>query len=380
MMLKLDSFIYFDHNATTAVDERVLQTMLPYFNQNFANAASITYGMALSAKSAVDEAREQVAGMLNCLAQEISFTSGATEAINTAIKGVFWKYQVKGKHFVSVATEHPAVLDTLRWIETQGAEVTLLQVNEQGEINLEELKDAIREDTVAVVAMLANNETGVIYPIREVADIVHEKKSILICDATQAIGKMKVDVQELGIDVLALSGHKFYAPKGVGALYLRRRGPRVVINPLMHGGQHERGNRSGTLNVPGIIGLGHAAQLSTEFIESYKQNVNPIRLWLEKQLISNNIARINASQAPRLSNTINAELIQVRAESVIKKIQTEVAVSTGSACSAADPKPSHVLLAMGKSVEEAHHTIRISLGVENTMEEAERFIELLKSI
>ena len=232
-MSETNRFIYFDNNATTPIDPRVLETMLPYFSENFGNAASITYGLGLQAKHAVDQARENIAQEINCIDQEISFTSGATEALNTAIKGIFWRYQVKGKHFVTLPTEHKAVLDTLKWIATQGAEITYLKVDENGLIDLEELSNAIRTDTVAVITMLANNETGVIQPVRKIAKIVHDKNSILICDATQAIGKIKVDVQQLGIDVMALSAHKLYGPKGVGALYLRRRNPRVTIDPLL---------------------------------------------------------------------------------------------------------------------------------------------------
>lgn len=372
-------FIYFDHNATTPVDTRVLEAMLPYFSENFGNASSITYGLGLKSKHAVDTAREQLAGLINCTSQEISFTSGATEALNTAIKGIFWRYQVKGKHFVSLPTEHKAVLDTLKWIVTQGAEVTYLKVNDNGIIDLDELKSSIRPDTVAVVTMLANNETGVIQPIRKIAEIVHERNTILICDATQAIGKINVDVHELGIDVLALSAHKFYGPKGAGALYLRRRNPRVSIEPLFHGGGHERGNRSGTLNVPGIVGLGKAAELSPEFISDYLIKILPVRKYIETELVKDNFAEIHAQEAERLPNTLNAQLRHIKAETVIKKIQHRAGISTGSACSSADPKPSHVLLAMGFSPEQAHHTIRISLGVKNTIEEAAEFLKLLKS-
>lgn len=373
-------FIYFDHNATTPVDSRVLETMLPYFTENFGNAASITYGLGLRAKHAVDISRERVAQLINCTSQEISFTSGATEALNTAIKGIFWRYQIKGKHFVAMPTEHKAVIDTLKWIETQGAEITYLNVDKDGMIDLNELDSSIRPDTIAVITMLANNETGVILPIQKIAEIVHEKKSILICDATQAVGKIKVDVQELGIDVLAMSTHKFYGPKGVGALYLRRRNPRVTIDPLFHGGGHERGNRSGTLNVPGIVGLGRASELANEFISDYEKEILPIRNYLETELIKNGFASIHAQNVERLPNTINAQLHHIKAETVIKKIQHRVGVSTGSACSSADPKPSHVLLAIGCTPEQAHHTIRISLGVKNTMEEAQEFLKQLREI
>ncbi|MCO5234404.1 MAG: cysteine desulfurase [Chitinophagales bacterium] len=373
----MNSFIYFDHNATTAVDERVLETMLPYFNKNYGNASSITYGMGLSAKNAVETARIQVANLINCIAQEIIFTSGATEAINTAIKGIFWRYQIKGKHFITAKTEHKAVLDSLKWIETQGAEVSYLGVNENGLIKIEELENLIRKDTVAVIVMLANNETGVIQPIKEISQITNQKNTILICDATQAIGKINVDVQKYGIDVLALSAHKFYGPKGVGALYLRRKSPRVSLTPLLHGGGHERENRSGTLNVPLIVGLGKASVLATEYIQTYQEKILPIKQFLEDQLISKKIATINAYQTQRLPNTISAQLHNIKAETIIKKIQSRIGISTGSACSSSRPEPSHVLLAMGLTQEQAHHTIRISLGIDNKMEDAELFLKLI---
>ncbi|HUH75238.1 MAG TPA: cysteine desulfurase family protein [Chitinophagales bacterium] len=373
-------FIYFDNNATTPVHPKVLETMLPYFSESFGNAASITYGLGLQAKHAVDQAKENVAQIINCIEQEISFTSGATEALNTTIKGIFWRYHVKGKHFVTLPTEHKAVLDTLKWIATQGAEITYLNVDKNGLIDLEELTLAIRTDTVAVITMLANNETGVLQPIQEIAKIVHDKNSILICDATQAVGKIKVDVQELGIDVMALSAHKFYGPKGVGALYLRRRSPRVTIDALLHGGGHERGNRSGTLNVPGIVGLGKASELVPEFIKDYEEKILPIRKYLEEEIVKNNIGKIIAQDVNRLPNTINVQLYHIKAETVIKCIKHRIGISTGSACSSADPQPSHVLLAMGLTKEQAHHTIRISLGIMNTLEDAQEFMSLLKNI
>lgn len=379
-MSETNRFIYFDNNATTPIDPRVLETMLPYFSENFGNAASITYGLGLQAKHAVDQARENIAQEINCIDQEISFTSGATEALNTAIKGIFWRYQVKGKHFVTLPTEHKAVLDTLKWIATQGAEITYLKVDENGLIDLKELSNAIRTDTVAVITMLANNETGVIQPVRKIAKIVHDKNSILICDATQAIGKIKVDVQQLGIDVMALSAHKLYGPKGVGALYLRRRNPRVTIDPLLHGGGHERGNRSGTLNVPGIVGLGKAIELVPEFIKDYQEKILPIRKYIESEIVKNNIGNILAQEVNRIPNTINVQLNQLKAETVIKKLQHRIGISTGSACSSADPQPSHVLLAMGLTKEQSHHSIRISLGLMNTMEDAKEFLRILGEI
>ena len=380
MISTIPSFIYFDHNATTPVDSRVLEAMLPYFSDKFGNAASITYALGLGAKAAVDGAREKVAQMIHCIPQEITFTSGSTESLNTIIKGIFWRYRSKGNHFVSLPTEHQAVLDTLQWITSQGAEVSFAKVRPNGLVDIADLKAKIRPDTIAVIAMLANNETGVIQPIRELSEMAHQNGSLLVCDATQAIGKMEVDVQALGIDAMTCSAHKFYGPKGVGMMFLRRKSPRVSIEALIHGGGHERGNRSGTLNVTGIVGIGKAAELTPEFIQCYRDKILPIRKYIEETLGNYGIATINCQETDRLSNTINARLQNLRAELVIKHIQHKVAISTGSACSASDPKPSHVLLAMGHTEEEAHHTIRISLGVENTMEEAQIFIDLLRKI
>lgn len=372
-------YFYFDHNATTPVAEEVLRAMLPFFREQFANAASQTHPMGRKAKDAVELARTQVADLLNAESSEIYFTSGATEAINTSLKGIFLKYKNKGKHIVSVATEHSAVLDTLAFLEKQGAEITLLPVDNQGCIDLKELDNAIRNDTVAVAVMLANNETGVIQSIREIAEIVHRKSSIMMCDATQAVGKINVDVQDLGIDVLALSAHKMYGPKGVGALYLRRKNPRVVVESLLHGGGHERGVRSGTLNVPGIVGLGKAAEIAPQNIEIYETKILPLRQKMETAFVDLG-GIINGRGAERLPNTINVSFPSISAEDVIRKTQSWLAISTGSACSSVNQEPSHVLKAMGLSDVMAKRTLRFSLGVENTSEEVARVINAMKGL
>jgi len=377
--MNLNPYLYFDHNATTPVAEEVLQTMLPYFREQFANAASQTHPMGRRAKDAVELARTQVAELLNAETSEIYFTSGATEALNTALKGIFSKYKNKGKHIVSVATEHSAVLDTLAFLEKQGAEITLLSVDYHGLINLQEIENAIRKDTVAVAVMLANNETGVIQSIQQIAEIVHRKSSIMICDATQAVGKISVNVQELGIDVLALSAHKMYGPKGVGALYLRRKSPRVVLDPLLHGGGHERGVRSGTLNVPGIVGLGKAAEIAPQNIEIYQNKILPLKQQLETAFI-NFGGIINGGGTERLPNTINVTFPSISAEDVIRKTQSWLAISTGSACSSVNQEPSHVLKAMGLTDVLAKRTLRFSLGVENTKEEVARVINAMKEL
>jgi cysteine desulfurase len=335
--------------------------------------------MGRRAKDAVELARTQVAELLNAETSEIYFTSGATEALNTALKGIFSKYKNKGKHIVSVATEHSAVLDTLTFLEKQGAEITLLLVVKNGMISLQELENAIRKDTVAVAVMLANNETGAIHPIQEIAALVHQKDSILVCDATQAVGKIKVDVQELGIDVLAMSAHKMYGPKGVGALYLRRKSPRVVVEPLLHGGGHERGVRSGTLNVPGIVGLGAAATIAPKNIEIYEKEILPLKQQLETSFIDFG-GIINGGDAERLPNTVNVTFPSISAEDVIRKTQSWLAISTGSACSSVNQEPSHVLKAMGLTDVLAKRTLRFSLGVENTKEEVERILVAMNEI
>lgn len=372
--------IYLDHNATTPVHQKVLDSMWPFFSEHFGNAASHTHSLGTRSKDAVESARESLAQALNAHPQEIIFTSGATEALNTALKGIFWKYATKGRHFVTVATEHKAVLDTLQWLEKLGATLTILPVDEQGNIDLNLLSESIRQDTIAVAVMLANNETGVIHPIKEIASIVHAHKSILVCDATQAFGKMPVDVQDLGADVLPLSAHKCYGPKGVGAMYIRRKDPRVAIEPLLHGGGHERGIRSGTLNVPGIVGLGVAAQMSGEWIDVYQHQVRSLRDKLEEHLMVTGKVSVNGLSAKRLTNTISLRLHQVKAETVIQHLRNRVALSTGSACSSANPEPSHVLKAMGLTDKEAHHTLRISLGISNTEAEIIQVGDLLREV
>jgi cysteine desulfurase len=351
--------------------------MLPYFSEQYGNAASHTHLMGTMAKDAVESARESVAALINAHPQEITFTSGATEGLNTALKGIFYKYASKGKHFVSAATEHKAVLDTLGWLVKQGAELTILPVNEKGELNLETLAKSIRRDTVAVAIMYANNETGVIHPMEQISAIVHDKNSILVCDGTQAIGKIPVNVQQSGVDVLAFSAHKCYGPKGVGALYVRRKNPRVVLDPLLHGGGHERGLRSGTLNVPGIVALGKCAELAPGWIAKYSGEILSLKAMLEDALCSDGRAIVNGKGANILPNTLNVRLLNTKAETVIQHIRNRIALSTGSACSSANPEPSHVLLAMGLTEKEAHHSLRLSLGIGNTREEMEEIIQIL---
>lgn len=360
--------IYLDYNSTTPVDAKVLEAMLPYFSQKFGNAASRTHAYGWIADEAVKRARKQVADLINCLDQEIIFTSGSTEAINLAIKGVYENYQSKGNHIITVATEHKAVLDTCKSLEERGAEVTYLPVDHEGMIDLQQLKESITDRTVLVCIMYANNETGVLHPIKEIGKIVHEKGSILMCDATQAIGKMNIDVQDEGIDLMCISAHKFYGPKGVGALYVRRKGPRVSLHPQMDGGGHERGLRSGTLNVPGIVGLGKACEMAAGDIIPLKNQIPGMRDQLEKGLLALGDVMVNGSVTHRGPNTSNLSFKGINADALIMKIK-DVAVATGSACTSALIEPSHVLKAMGVPDELAYSSVRFSIGKYTTAEE-----------
>lgn len=368
------STVYLDHNATTPVDERVLEVMLPYFTERFGNAASRTHAFGWTADEAVKRARKQVADLINCLDQEIIFTSGSTEGINLAIKGVFDNYQTKGNHIVTVATEHKAVLDTCKALEERGAEVTYLPVNKEGLIDLQQLNNSITDKTILVCVMYANNETGVIQPIKQIAEIAHSKGSIMMCDATQAIGKLPVDVQVEGIDLLCMSAHKLYGPKGAGALYVRRRGPRVSLLAQIHGGGHERGVRSGTLNVPGIVGLGKACELAKEEMPGNAARMAVLRDKLESKLLELGDVIINGSTKYRLPNTTNLSFKGISSDALITRIKS-IAVATGSACTSALIEPSHVLKTMGIPDELAYSSIRFSLGKDTTEADIDLAIE-----
>jgi len=357
--------IYLDYNATTPVDERVLQKMLPYFSQKFGNAASKTHAAGWIADEAVKYARKQVADFIGAVEQEIIFTSGSTEAINLAIKGVFEAYRNKGNHIIAVKTEHKAVLDTLENLEKKGANISLLNVDKNGLIDLNELEEAITEKTILVCVMLANNETGVMQPIKAISEIVHKKNSIFFCDATQAIGKIPVDVNHYGIDLMCISAHKFYGPKGVGALYVRRKNPRVSLIAQIVGGGHERGLRSGTLNVPGIVGFGEACAICN-FNEYDK--IKLLRDEFENRMLQIKDVFVNCKDSLRLPNTSNITIKGIKADALISRIP-DIAIATGSACTSALPRPSHVLTAMGLSAEDAYGSIRISIGKYTTKEE-----------
>jgi cysteine desulfurase len=360
--------VYLDYNSTSPVDARVLENMLPYFSEKFGNASSRTHSFGWTAAQAVDDARMQVAELLNVEAQEIIFTSGSTEAINLALKGVFAAYQSKGKHIITAQTEHKAVIDTCHFLETLGAEITFLPVDREGNIDPADLKKNIRPDTILVAIMLANNETGTIQPIQQLSEITHANGSIFFSDATQAFGKMKVDVQEMGIDLCCISAHKIYGPKGVGALYVRRKDPRVSLLAQMHGGGHERGLRSGTLNVPGIVGLGKAAEFAAAEWWDNAGKMSVLRSKFEWKLTEMENVFVNGNIRNRLPNTCNLSIGGIKADQLIAKLPL-LAFSTGSACTSALPEPSHVLKAMGLSAEQCYSSIRISLGKDSTEEE-----------
>jgi cysteine desulfurase len=366
--------IYLDYNSTTPVDKRVLDTMLPYFSEKFGNASSRTHSFGWVAEDAVKIARQQVADLINCLDQEIVFTSGSTEAINLALKGVWENYKSKGNHIITVKTEHKAILDTCKSLEKKGAEITYLSVNREGLIDLQELKTALKSETILVTVMYANNETGVIQPIREIAELVHANNSFFMCDATQAVGKINIDVADEHIDLMCLSAHKFYGPKGVGALYVRRKDPRVTLFPQIDGGGHERGLRSGTLNVTGIVGLGKACEIAKLEMWDDAARISKLRTKLEQLLCDLPNVFINGSTKNRLFNTTNITFQGIRSETMIKKIPT-IAVAMGSACTSALPEPSHVLKAMGFNDEDIYSSVRFSLGKYTTEEEINEVIE-----
>ena len=368
---------YFDYNATTPVNPLVLECMLPYFNVHFGNASSIhSYGW--QASEAIVIAREQVASLIAASPSEITFTSGATESMNMAIKGIAVRYESKGKHIISFETEHYAVLESLNYLSSRGWDIELLPVKTNGLPDLDLLQKAIRTDTVFIAAMLANNESGVIFPMSEITSIARANGVLTICDATQACGKMNVDVDELGVDVLALSAHKFYGPKGCGALYLRRRNPRVTLEALIHGGGQEGNRRSGTLNIPAIVGLGKAAELASQNLNTYNENTSQLRDLLESELRKHFDVQILADEVRRLSNTSFFRIKGIQSSLLISKLH-QFAFSTGSACSSSEPRPSHVAMAMGLNEEQAFEAVRLSLGIDSEEVEIHAFIQSLKN-
>jgi cysteine desulfurase len=369
--------IYLDNNATTPMDPRVLEAMLPYFNEKFGNAASRNHPFGWAAEEGVDYAREQISKLINCSEKEIIFTSGATESNNLAIKGVFEMYAAKGNHIITATTEHKAVLDTCAHLEKLGASITYLQVKADGLIDLEELSNAITDKTILVSIMYGNNEIGVVQPMKEISAITRSKGVLLHTDATQTVGKIPVDVEADGIDLLSFTAHKMYGPKGVGALYVRRKNPRVKVTAQMDGGGHERGMRSGTLNVPGSVGVGKACEIAMQDMEKDTIRLSAMRDRLEKSLVELEEAYINGNTEHRLPHVTNISFKYVEGEGLMMAMK-DLAVSSGSACTSASLEPSYVLKSLGLNDDLAHSSIRFGLGRFTTDEEIDYAIECTK--
>jgi cysteine desulfurase len=363
--------IYFDNHATTQVDPRVVQAMLPYFTEKFGNAASRNHPFGWAGEEAVENARAPVASLIGATPKEIIFTSGATESDNLMIKGVAEMYREKGNHIITQAIEHKAVLDTCKRLEKEGFEVTYLPVGKDGRVSPEDVRKAITPKTILITIMYANNEIGIINPIQEIGKIAKEHGIFFASDGVQAVGKIPVDVQKDNIDLLAISAHKIYGPKGVGALYVRRRNPRVQLSAIIDGGGHERGMRSGTLNVPGIVGLGAACEIAQKEMAEESVRLSKLRDRLKSGLESKlDEVFINGSMEHRLPNNLNMSFAYVEGESLLMGIN-DIAVSSGSACTSATLEPSYVLKALGVGEDLAHTSIRFGLGRFNTEEEVD---------
>ncbi|WP_121354201.1 IscS subfamily cysteine desulfurase [Flavisolibacter nicotianae] len=369
--------LYLDYNATTPCDPRVVEVMLPFFSTQFGNAASRHHSFGWQAEEAVDRAREQVASLIGAEPNEIVFTSGATEADNLALKGVFETYTAKGSHIITCNIEHKAVLDVCKHLEKRGAEITYLPVNAEGLVSPQQVEAAIRPDTVLIAIMYANNELGTIMPVKEIGALARQHNVIFFTDATQAVGKIPVDVNQDNIDLLAMSAHKLYGPKGVGALYVRRRSPRVKLSAQMHGGGHERNMRSGTLNVPGIVGFGKACALCQEELQPDAERLTRLRDRLEKSLLQIDGSFVNGSRQHRLPNVTNIGFKGVDNEGLLLAINKEIAVSSGSACTSASLEPSYVLKALRLDDEAARSSLRFSLGRFTREEEIDYVVKKL---
>jgi cysteine desulfurase len=354
--------VYLDYSATTPCDERVVQEMLPYFTQYFGNTASRVHSFSWQAEAAVAQARERVAKLLEVQPREIIFTSGATEACNLALRGIFEMYAVKGKHIITSKTEHKAVLDTCKALEKKGASVTYLDVDFNGTVNPGQLENAIRPDTILVAIMMANNETGVLQPVEQVGAICKQKQVLFFCDATQATGKIPVHPDKLGIDLMSCSAHKIYGPKGVGALYIRSRNPRVKITPQLTGGGHEQNIRSGTLNVPGIVGFGKACALCAEEMPVEAKRSEVLRGKLERALLQIPDSFINGHPVQRLPNILNISFAGLNSSQLLSALNKSLALSAGSACTSGSLDPSYVLAAMGLAEQVSRAALRFSLG------------------
>ncbi len=377
-MTFMNKYTYLDYNSTTPVDPRVLDAMLPFLKNNFANPSS-THHFGQSINDSIKASRGKIADFINADSNELIFTSGATEAINLAIKGVAESYSSKGKHIITVSTEHKAVLDTCKDLERKGFDVTYLPIQSNGLIDLAMLEQTIRPDTILVSVMYVNNETGVIQPIKDIATITHEKGSIFMTDATQAVGKINVNVENLGIDLLCFSGHKMYAPKGIGCLYIKQSGNKVKLSSQTHGGGHEQGLRSGTLNVPGIIALGVACEIASQEIKQNQIFISELRDSLETELLKLPQTFRNGDIENRVNNTANICFKGHDANVLIGRMK-DIAVSNGSACTSSIIEPSHVLKAMGLSDDDAFSSLRFSLGKYNTFDDINTVVTKIKEL
>ncbi len=366
-----------DNNATTPMDPRVLEAMMPYFTEKFGNAASRSHQFGWAAEEAVDYAREQVAKLIGADPKEIIFTSGATEADNLGIKGVYEMYASKGNHIITCTTEHKAVLDTCKHLEKMGAQVTYLNVQADGLVDLAELEAAITDKTILIAIMYGNNEIGVLQPMKEISKIARKHGVLLFTDGTQAVGKVPVDVNADGIDLMAFSAHKMYGPKGVGALYVRRKNPRVKVTAQMDGGGHERGMRSGTLNVPGIVGLGRACELCMQEMAEESVRLSAMRDRLENALLQIEEAYVNGNREHRLPHTTNISFKYVEGEGLMMGFNKNIALSSGSACTSASLEPSYVLKALGLGDDLAHSSLRFGLGRYTTDEQIDYTIQAI---
>ena len=362
------------------MDPRVLEEMLPYFLEKFGNAASRTHAFGWEAEEAVEIARENVASLIGANPKEIVFTSGATEANNLAIKGVFENNSVKGNHIITVRTEHKAVLDTCRHVESMGGLVTYLSVDSNGLINPNELEEAITSETILIAVMYANNETGVVQPISKVSEIAKKHNVLFFCDASQAVGKIPIDVCNEGIDMMSFSGHKFYGPKGIGALFVRKNNPGVNIIAQIDGGGHERNMRSGTLNVPGIVGLGKACELADQEMNTEIQRLSELRAYFEKELLLLENIIINSFEDPRLPHCTNIYFKDIDGDKLIWEAGSQLAFSRSSACTSATMEPSYVLKAMGLTADIIHNSFRFSFGRYTTKEEVDHAVKIISKI
>jgi cysteine desulfurase len=367
--------IYLDHNATTPCDPRVVEAMIPYFTNSFGNAASRNHPFGWQAEEAVDYAREQVAKLIGADPKEIIFTSGATEGDNLGIKGVFEMYASKGNHIITCNIEHKAVLDTCKHIEKEGGEVTYLKVKDNGLVDLAELEAAIKPTTILIAIMYANNEIGTINPMKEISAIAKKHGVLVFTDAVQAVGKIPVDVNKDGIDLMAFTAHKMYGPKGVGALYVRRKNPRVKVTAQIDGGGHERGMRSGTLNVPGIVGFGKACEICMNEMEEETKRVSALRDKLQNELLKVEESYLNGDKEHKLPHVTNISFKYVEGEGLMMGFNKNIAVSSGSACTSASLEPSYVLKALGLGDDLAHSSLRFGLGRFTTEEQIDYTIE-----